>query len=901
MPDATPHKSSEPQHEPLTRRAFLRGCGIAVGAVAAGLSGPRTAGAAEAGRKESMHSVTPRTLFVMPHSHIDVEWYWTFATTREWTADILNRAMALLRRDPNYRFTQDQVVLVRSYWDSLGTEDRAFFKQMVAEGRLAIVGGMCVQPEVAEPSGEALVRQILLGQQWLQTTLGVRARCGWFIDTFGQIPQIPQILRLAGYDAYVFWRDIPLDYPIESLPADFYCESPDGTRILTHWLAGGYSFNNGLLRAVVEHSRTENLLVPYGSDVSRPTSDSGAIRREVEARLGNLDIAAGQVRVATAPEYFEALRRAPGPLPVVRLDFNPPQRAQDLRGTYDNRIELKKRNRAAEQALYSAECLAAIASVAGHTYPAAVLKDLWEKLLFTHFHDIMGGSHSDPVYLGAMERLEAVLAQTEPMSAASLRQIVPGTGESGDWFVAFNTLSVPRTELCRVNGPCTGSAGTPAGLGQSEHNAGKDAGAPGEAWKGLRLEDAAGRAVAFRVIDSPGAGATRPERAIEFVAEDVPAAGYRAYRLVSGKRRSPARHRRLGVNFLENERYYLEWNPRTGDLAALRDKRRGRKVLAGPGNVLVFAREQKPNLEGNLHLTGEEICSSAYSAASITPEQDDLALRVRSVTRLPDCVLEREIILWDRLERIDFRTTLRDFTGGDVLVKVAFAPRLDWRKVERVYETPFAATPRPEGHFAARTWVDCSDGQCGVALLNRGTPGYWIANGRLELVLLRSLANYTDYQKNALRKGVPGYEHSPQTELAREQGTHQFDYALVPHPGSWRSGRLPELGLGYNTPLVSRAGISAAAGKDAGRSFIACSPDFLLTAIKRAEDGHGLIVRGYETRGQAHRVTMRLPREVRRVQRANLLEEAGEKLPVSRGQVSFPCRPHEIVTLRLGW
>jgi alpha-mannosidase len=879
MPDTACHKLPRPHHELLTRRAFLRNCGVAVGAVAAGLSAPQVAGAAEAGRKESKEGSIPRTYFVMPHSHIDVEWYWTFATTRVWTADILGKTMALLRRDPDCRFTQDQVVLVKSYWDSLGADDRAFLKQMVAEGRLAIVGGMYVQPEVAEPSGEALVRQILLGQQWLQTTLGVRVRCGWFIDTFGQVPQIPQILRLAGYDAYVFWRDIPPDYPIDSLPADFYCESPDGTRILTHWLAGGYSFNNGLIRAVVQHSRTEHLLVPYGSDVSRPTADSATIRRDVETRLGNLDIAAGQVRVATAPEYFEALRRAPGPLPVVRLDFNPPQRAQDLRGTYDNRIELKKRNRAAEQALYSAECLAAIASAAGHTYPAAELKDLWEQLLFTHFHDIMGGSHSDPVYLGAMERLQAVLDQTEPMSAASLRQIVPGTAEDGEWFAAFNTLSVQRNELCRV------------GLPRSKLAEGA----------GLQLEDAAGRAVAFRAIDSPDLGTPPADAGIEFIAEDVPATGYRAYRLVRGARRRPSSHRRLGSNYLENERFCLEWNPRTGDLTALRDKRRGREVLAGASNVQVFAREKKPNLEGNLHLTGEAMSSSDHAATSITPEQDDLALRVRSVTRLPDCVLEREMILWDRMERIDFRTTLRDFTGGDVLVKAVFAPRLDWGKVERVYETPFAATVRPEGHFAARTWVDCSDGRCGVALLNRGTPGYWIANGKLELVLLRSLANYTDYQRSARGKGVPGYEHSTQTELAREQGRHQFDYALVPHSGNWRSGQLPELGLGYNTPLTCLSGLGAAASKDAGRSFVACSPDFLLTAIKRAEDGSGLIVRGYETRGQSHRVTMRLPREVRRVQRVNLLEEVGEALPVSRGRISFPCRPHEIVTLLLRW
>jgi alpha-mannosidase len=93
--------------------------------------------------------------------------------------------------------------------------------------------------------------------------------------------------------------------------------------------------------------------------------------------------------------------------------------------------------------------------------------------------------------------------------------------------------------------------------------------------------------------------------------------------------------------------------------------------------------------------------------------------------------------------------------------------------------------------------------------------------------------------------------------------------------------------------------LGAAVGKHARRSFLACSPEFLLTAIKRAEDGRGLIVRGYETRGQTHRVTMRLPGEVRQVQRANLLEEAEETLPVSRGGVRFLCRPHEIVTLLL--
>jgi alpha-mannosidase len=184
-------------------------------------------------------------------------------------------------------------------------------------------------------------------------------------------------------------------------------------------------------------------------------------------------------------------------------------------------------------------------------------------------------------------------------------------------------------------------------------------------------------------------------------------------------------------------------------------------------------------------------------------------------------------------------------------------------------------------------------------LLNRGTPGYWIADRKLELVLLRSFANYTGYQKSGLRKKVPGYEKSTQTELAREHGTHEFEYALLPHSGTWRAGRLPQSGRSYNTPLLGMPGLGPAVRRQTGRSFLACSPGFVLTALKRAESAEGLILRGYETTGEAHQVSLRLPRTVKRIHRASLIEEPADKLPISRGQVEFSCRPHEIVTFWL--
>ncbi len=813
----------------------------------------------------------------MPHSHIDVEWYWTFDTTRQWTREILDKAMALLRRDPEYRFTQDQVVLVKSYWEGLSEEERAEFRRMVEEGRLAIVGGMYVQPEVAEPSGESLVRQILFGQRWLVETFGKRARCGWFIDTFGQVPQLPQILSRAGFDAYVFWRDVPPNFPIDTLPADFWCESPDGSRILTHWLAGGYSTNDGQVRAAVDHSRTGEVLLPFGSDVSRPTQDSPAMRQSMQERLGKVGVHDPQLRISTAPEYFDRLRASRLELPVVRLDFNPPQRAQDLRGTYDNRIELKKLNRAAEQGLYSAECLAAIASFPGGPYPQALFRGAWEKLLFSHFHDIMGGSHSDPVYVGARERLRAVIETAEESAQGSLKRILAGTASSGQWLAVYNTLSFPRSELCRVRLPSAHSA-----MGAE-----------------VRVVDEAGRSIPFRRVSAENDGGDKPGAEIEFVADSVPAMGFRAYQVCSGRRRVPRRGGKLGANFIENQFFRLEWNTGSGDVLACYDKRLGCELLAGPSNVVVLAKEKSPDLEGTLHLTGEETRSSDQAALVIRATQDELGLRLRAATRLADCLLEREIVLYDQLERIDFRTTLNNFRGGDVLIKVSFAPRFNWSGVRTVYETPFAATPRPEGHFAAQTWVDCSEESWGIALLNRGTPGYWIGQGKLELVLLRSFANYTSYRANGLRKRVPGYEHSTQTELAREHGTHKFQYALVPHVGEWRQAHLAELGRSYNTPLLSLAGLHDGIRHKARKSFLRALPDFDVTAFKGAEDGKGWILRGYETRGETHDVTIELPKGISRVQRVSLLEEPMEALQVRRGTVALRCRPHEIVTLRL--
>jgi alpha-mannosidase len=192
-------------------------------------------------RKNEEDVVTSRKrVLVTPHSHIDTEWYWSFSDTIAWSCEILHLVAERLRKDPAYRFGQDQVTIWAPVLARLDERDRKELIDAVTEGRIEPLGGMWTASELAEPGGESLVRQLQEGQRWMEAVLGRSARTAWFIDQFGQIPQLPQILAGAGFSAYVFGRDLPPDRPIDEFPADFWYVGPDGSRIQAHWMPGHY-------------------------------------------------------------------------------------------------------------------------------------------------------------------------------------------------------------------------------------------------------------------------------------------------------------------------------------------------------------------------------------------------------------------------------------------------------------------------------------------------------------------------------------------------------------------------------------------------------------------------------------------------------------------------------------
>ena len=140
-----------------------------------------------------------------------------------------------MRAHPEYRFVLDQVAYVRPFLERY-PEQAAAFRQYVAEGRLQIVCGNDVMLDVNMPSGESWVRQVLYGKGYYRDALGVDVKVGWGLDTFGHHAQMPQLLKLAGYQSYWFQRGVPGN----ETPSEFLWQGLDGTKIPAFWLPLSY-------------------------------------------------------------------------------------------------------------------------------------------------------------------------------------------------------------------------------------------------------------------------------------------------------------------------------------------------------------------------------------------------------------------------------------------------------------------------------------------------------------------------------------------------------------------------------------------------------------------------------------------------------------------------------------
>ncbi len=404
------------------------------------------------------------TVFVIPHTHWDREWYASFQQFRIRLVHLLDALLDLLERDPTYtHFNLDaQTVVLQDYLE-IRPEKRDQLKKFIAERRLG-VGPWYVLPDEFLVSGESLVRNLLLGHR-LAGEFGHVQKVGYIPDTFGHISQLPQILQGFSIPTAMHFRGLDEG----ELKSELWWQSPDGSRVLLRHLPTDFGYVSasvlpadiqaaaGDLQALARSERrraaSSVLLALNGMD-HMPAREDLPLILEAATRLSQ-----GRYlfRQASLEEYFAALAAALGdkPLQTVSGELRDTNRTpgRDMRvlpHILSSRIYIKMQNERAQTLLERwAEPWSALLWTVGEAYPAAFLGKAWEWLLQNHPHDSIGGCSIDAVHAQMETRFawasEIAEEVTNERFYLLARQIdLSGLKDDEAALVVFNGLPWPR-------------------------------------------------------------------------------------------------------------------------------------------------------------------------------------------------------------------------------------------------------------------------------------------------------------------------------------------------------------------------------------------------------------------------------------------------------------------------
>ncbi|MBD3174578.1 MAG: hypothetical protein GF320_05335 [Armatimonadia bacterium] len=840
------------------------------------------------------------TVHFVPHTHYDAEVFMTEAQTLELGYSILLGAMRELEINPDYRFALDQTCYIAPFLKNY-PEERERLERFIAEGRLEITCGMHVMPDVNIPCGESFIRQVMEGKSWCRRELGVEIGTGWLLDTFGQHAQIPQLMRGCGFDVNVFQRLGTYDGPTEH-----YWRGLDGTKLFCHRMRGSYAllyplpgtlpefkrFVDQRLDILRPHALTPHLLAISGADLTHVQPHVAAMFEAYHKEFDDVEF-----RFSTPREYFDTIRDL-AEFPEVTGERNPV-----FQGTYSARIKIKQTNRHLECQLLDAEAAQAMGSLAGADAPEEGVDDAWRGVLFNQFHDIICGCQTDAVYEHVMERYTIAEARTGDVREPALKALADQVDTSGEGvpIVVLNPLSWERTDVveCWVGF-------VDDSIHELEVRSSSDELAPCDL---------------LAVERHPTGGIKRAR--ILFIATDVPSMGYEVYRVLpaSGEaletpldtNQPPFFHADMHTDIMESDLYRLEIDAWNGAIRSLIHKPTmwdavdPERPYAG---TIAKERDFGNFWEYNGHCKGDAFLPMNRSHPLPTPgeERADFSHLYGGDGRVTKGQARVEynvgfafgtgyfatrVRLYPGIERVDIHTTL---INGDKRVRYRAAFPTSLRQGAITHEIPFGAVERPEGEFPAQSWMDVSDGTRGLAILNRGLPGNNVEQGVAMLSLLKCTALDEGYGE------VGGYTRDKKTSDGYELGVrHEFDYALVPHGGTWREADLVRRGQELNRPLIPVKTAPSAGRLPARHSFVQVAhPSVAASALRR--DGERLVLRVYETQGrEARGVTVTVTADLASAWVADLLGNTQDGLAVASDgrSIDLDLQPFQIVTVVL--
>ena len=385
----------------------------------------------------------------MPHTHWDREWYSSFQDFRLRLVETVDALLSLMEGDPSYaHFLLDgQMAAVDDYLE-VRPGDAERIRALAANGRLGVGPWYTLMDEFLV-SGETIVRDLQLGLR-RAAAFGGGMDVGYLPDMFGHVAQMPQILRLAGFEHAVVWRGVPSAITRTA----FVWESPDGSWVRAEYLPLGYG--NGavlpddakaLVRRVADVLEemgsfvVGDLLLMNGSDHLPPQPALGRVVAEANSLQGDLSF-----EIASLPDYLAGAPR--DGLEHWRGELRSGARANMLMGVTSNRVDVKRAVAAAERALERrAEPYAALFQPA-RTWPERLFEIAWTEMERNAAHDSICACSVDDVVDAVLRRAAEARAIGDGIARRALGALGGSMAAAGP--VVVNPSARPRSGMVEL-------------------------------------------------------------------------------------------------------------------------------------------------------------------------------------------------------------------------------------------------------------------------------------------------------------------------------------------------------------------------------------------------------------------------------------------------------------------
>lgn len=883
--------------------AQTKGWGERIGRAEAMLADPVLAAARPSGLEAAVRAMEDEllpigqaaktyTLYCVGHGHIDMNWMWSWPETVSATHDTFASVLSLMRQFPDLTYSQSQAsvyVIAERYFPAMFTE----IQQRVREGRWEVTAAHWVEGDKNIASGESLCRHLLHARRFCQDKFGLSPEdvpVDWEPDTFGHALSIPTFLAQGAVKYYYSCRQgsgFGHARIGEARPPLFWWEAPDGSRVLvnreTTWYNSYVNIGENIALPLAEFVKQTGLhhwLNVYGIG----NHGGGPTRLEIDFYHELQDYPVyPKIVFSTATTYFRAIEAelAAGPgdrLPVIAHELN-----FEFTGCYTSQSLIKQANRFGENFLEEAETLAVLAArLGGQAPPKAALREAWLSVLFNQFHDILPGSG---------------VRQTREHATALFQEVAAATGaikRTAGLTLAgrLNTLALlpdspaGRQERALVK---AGTANTPFVAG-----AGVDAGV-----SGFSAAAGGGRRFCPFVIYNPCAW-PRSERVMAslydtemdptevvardetgrslptlplgirnewghsrsvfaFDALDVPALGYRTFLLCEGEATPEATPGAASLpdDWYETPALKFRLDRVRGGLSDLIDKRTGANIVL-PGTTLggwsfvterpvgmsawVLGQEVEPAVP--LHATAMGILGAAYNEGTGAIQVGSAAgFRVTWHLAVPGTksTVTASLMIHALEPRLDFSADVNWREIGDpergipglvlrfplALQGAALRCEAPFGSIERTLN---AGEEQPSLRYAhVSGTVPGDEASVGITLLQDCKYGHSLHGSELRLRVVRS-----------------SYDPDPMPEVAQTT----VRYSLVLHNSLPDPAVLARLGAAWNHPLLVLPANLQAGEAPAREGFArVLTPSVVLSALKPAEDGDGLVLRLVEMNG----------------------------------------------------